>query len=184
MPSNTEQPPAALRERLKELAIQEVNTEDSDTQAKLQQQRCALLEEIEWESRIRNDSGEPVLVCYPQQWTVDGTIDPDAINSIDRAVEIPLRQSPDSWEAIAEHNETVAILVNEEYGEIHGENAAAFATFMNNHRAKPIEDASDETIEEFVREYYPRNAWPSKEAVPLVRESIEATLEIAKTLRG
>lgn len=133
--------------------------------------------------RIRRDPEGPVLVCYPETWVNDGVLDRDAIDSVDDAIERPLFPVPPAdWAAIDEHNRQVANRVSAEYGSAHGHNAAAFATYMSNHHALPVEDATPVMVDTFLAEYYPRNVWPPTAAAELVEESVTITLVTGESL--
>jgi len=77
----------------------------------------------------------------------------------------------------------VAAAVGDAYGDVHGANAAAFADFMSNHYARPVESATDVEIEEFLTEYFPRNAWPTDAQKAVVDESVELVFESAGATR-
>lgn len=127
--------------------------------------------------RIREDEGEPVLVCYPAEWVEDGVIRFERVEEVGQAVERPLFPSREtSWEAIASGNREVVARVRERHGRIHAENARAFADFMDNHCRRTIADATDADIAEFLDEYYPRNAWPSDDA----RREVERSIALAR----
>lgn len=133
--------------------------------------------------RIREEDGDAVLICYPIDWEGDGQVDPAAIDDLDRAIELPLRGSTEAeWELIAEENAAVVEAVAARHGEEHAANVAAFADFMNNHRARPITHATDADVAEFLTEYYPRNAWPSETQAALVEESVALARHIAESL--
>lgn len=166
--------PRAIRETAERLARQERRADDGDA-ARLRARREALLGEYGFTSRIRHDENRSVLVCYPSEWIDSGTIDRDAIDDLERAVELPLDAVDDdeSWSAIAAENRQLAARIRDLHGPVHGANADAFVAFMNNHRARSVRQTSDEDVEEFLAEYYPRNAWPSESERAVVEESIE-----------
>jgi hypothetical protein len=122
------------------------------------------------------------LVCYPEEWIDDGTIRFDLIEDTARAVERPLDvpASEADWESVDAHNRRIAEQVGETHGPVHGANATAFAAFMSNHYARPIESATDRMREEFLTEYFPRNAWPTDEQRSLVEESVAVAVETAR----
>lgn len=144
------------------------------------ERRATLVAEHDYESRIREE--DDTLVLYPEEWLEDGVVQFDRIEETDRAVEILLSGAgdPDQWQEIADHNDALAAAVAEEHGEIHGANARAFAAFVSNHYAKKIEQTTNKEIEEFLTEYYPRNAWPSEAEASLVEESVEKLLARAE----
>jgi ADP-heptose:LPS heptosyltransferase len=50
---------------------------------------------------------------------------------------------------------------------------------MGNHYLKRVGDATDAEREEFLTDYYPRNAWPSAEQEAIVEESLALAAEMA-----
>ena len=185
-----EELPEDDHEELPESVVEEAETltrrarraSDDAEAAAYRERRDELLAEHEFTARIREDDGDEVLVCHPVEWVVDGTIRTERIEEIDRAVEVHLDGAgdPDEWEKVAEHNETIARQVRERHGEVHGENAAAFAEYMNNHCAKPVEKASPREVELFLEEYFVRNVWASEAQEAVVEESVESTLAVAR----
>jgi hypothetical protein len=85
--------------------------------------------------------------------------------------------NPDEWDATDAHNRGIAAAVREDHGDVHGNNAQAFADFMSNHYAKPIEAATAGEVEEFLEEYFPRNAWPSDAQRSVVEASLDHVFE-------
>lgn len=114
-----------------------------------------------------------VLVLHPAEWIEDGTIRVDRVDDLSRAVERPLGGDPPEWEGVESHNREIATMVERERGEVHGANAHAFADFMGNHYARRVEAATGPEVEEFLEEYFPRNAWPSEAQRATVLESLE-----------
>lgn len=165
-------------ERLTRLAREA--SDESERDAYLSR-RAELLDDEEFESRVRSEDSREVLVLHPTEWLDDGTIRPDRIEDTDRAVEIPLTGpgDPDDWGAVHEHNEDVVERVRANHGELHGDNARALADFMENHYARPIESATAGELEEFRTEYYPRNVWPTEEQREIVDRSIAIVFETA-----
>jgi len=163
-------------ERLTRLAREA--SEESERDAYLTR-RAELLDDEEFEPRVRSEDSREVLVLHPAEWLDDGTIRPDRIEDTDRAVEIPLTGpgDPDDWEAVHEHNAAVVEQVRENHGEPHADNARALADFMENHYARPIESATAAELAEFRTEYYPRNVWPTEEQREIVERSIEIVFE-------
>jgi hypothetical protein len=167
-------------ERLTRLA-REVPVEE---EAELyREQREALLAENDFTARVREDDATETLVLHPQEWVEDGTIRPERIDDTDRAVELHLAgpTDPDDWETIEEHNRATARRVRAEHGDVHGANADAFADFMGNHYARRVETATSSEREEFLAEYFVRNAWPSEEQKAVVERSLE---HVERTARG
>lgn len=156
---------------------------DPDEASAYRGRRGELLAEHDFTARVREDDGIETLVLHPAEWVEDGTIRPDRIGEIDRAIEIQVAgpESPDDWDAVEEHNRAVARRVREAHGEVHGANASAFADFMGNHYAKPVEEATPEERREFLAEYFVRNAWPSEEQKKCVERSLQHVQAVART---
>ncbi|SNZ12994.1 hypothetical protein SAMN06269185_2007 [Natronoarchaeum philippinense] len=165
-------------ERLTRLAREAV---DEDEAAAYRRRRASLLDNHEFTARIREDETGDVLVLHPEEWIEDGRIHPDRIEDTDRATEISLEGpgDPDEWDDVRDHNEAIAEQVRDAHGDVHGDNAAAFADFMQNHLAKPVESATGEEIQTFLSEYFPRNAWPSETQQAEIDRSIELVFETA-----
>jgi len=170
---------AERAERLTRLAREAI---DDGEAAAYREERADLLAEHGFTSRVRADDDGETLVLHPDEWTEAGTIRPDRIDDTARAVEISLTGpgDPDDWNAVAERNREVAARVRAAHGEAHGDNAVAFADFMSNHYARPIESATPEEVAEFLTEYFPRNAWPSEKQRTIVGESVELALDAAE----
>ncbi len=133
--------------------------------------------------RIREEGDPPALVCYPADWREDGAVRVEAIESLDRAIELPLFPGDtEDWERVARANEQVVDRVAEEYGEAHASNARAFADFMDNHRGHRIANATDADVEEFLTQYYPRNVWADESAESLVEESVTTVRATAEAI--
>nr|WP_084186251.1 rnhA operon protein [Haladaptatus litoreus] len=158
-------------ERLTHLA----RTADGDEADAYRNERATLLAEQDFVARVREDETRSVLVLHPDEWLEGGTIQVERIDDTERAVEIPLDGpgDPDDWDDIDAHNRAVAAAVREQHGDVHGANAEAFADFMSNHYARPVESATDEEVTEFCTEYFPRNAWPTDEQKLVVETSVE-----------
>ncbi|MEF8784037.1 MAG: rnhA operon protein [Haloarculaceae archaeon] len=169
-------------ERLTRLAREAVD--DNEARA-YREARADLLADYDFEARVRQEDRD-TLVLYPSEWVVDGTVHPDRIEDIDRGIEQPLEGpgEADEWEAVAEHNRTVAEAVAAEHGEVHGANAHAIADFASNHYAKPIGDLTREERAEFLTEYFPRNAFPSDDQKAVVEESVRLVLEAVEDVTG
>ena len=165
-------------ERLTRLAR---NATDDDEREAYLAERASLLDPHDFTARVRNEDTRDVLVLHPDEWTEDGTIRVERVDDTDRAAEIPLDGpgDPDDWDEVDEHNRAVAVAVGDAHGDVHGANAAAFADFMSNHYARPVESATDGEVEEFLSEYFPRNAWPTDEQKAVVDESVELVFECA-----
>ena len=136
-------------------------------------ERDRLLEKHGFRARVRED-GRETLVLYPAEWVVEGTVHPDRVEDVDRGIERPLEGPGEAqkWETIAEHNSEIAASIAAAHGEVHGANARALADFASNHYAKPLEKLSPGEREEFLTEYFPRNAFPSDDQKAVVEESV------------
>jgi hypothetical protein len=170
-------------ERLTRLARDAV---DPNEAAAYRERRGDMLAEYGFTARVRGEGAEATLVLHPDSWVVDGDVVPSRIEDTDRAVERPLEGAVDTaeWDAVAAHNEAVAETIAEAHGEPHGANAEAFATFMSNHYARPVEQATDRMREEFLEEYFPRNAWPDDDQRAAVAESLELVARAASEERS
>ncbi|MFC5970646.1 rnhA operon protein [Halomarina salina] len=163
-------------ERLTRLARDAV---DPDEATAARERRSDLLDDYAFVARERDDD---VLVLHPAEWVADGSVRVERIDDTERAVEVPLEEPADDadWESVDAHNQSVVAAVRERHGDVHGDNAAAFADFMGNHYLKPIEEATDRMRAEFLAEYFPRNAWPSDDQRAVVEESVEKTMAVAR----
>ena len=182
MPSTTDPLPEVVCERVLKLTRRARRARsESDRQAALAT-RDRLLEEHGYYARLREDDAGPVLVCYPQAWREGGTVDPDAIESLDAAVELPLTGSDTdaSWEIVESINREIADHVAETYGPVHGATAAAFARYLSSHHSMEITDATVAQIEEFRAEFFPRNAWPEPEQWAVINRSLKLMLRCAR----
>ena len=142
------------------------------------ERRDGLVDEHDFTARVRDE--DDTLVLYPEEWVEDGTVQFDRIEDTDRAVEVSL-SGPDhgaEWEHVEDENQAIVDAVETEYGPAHAANVRAFADFMGNHYLKTVADATPEEREEFLTEYYPRNAWPSKEQESIVVDSVELVAEV------
>lgn len=130
----------------------------------------------------REREKDTTLVLYPDDWVENEDVQFERIEDTDRAIEQPLEAPAHeaNWETIEAHNREIVERIRKQYGETHGKNAAAFADFMGNHYAKPMEKATRTMREEFLTEYFPRNAWPSKKQRSVVEQSVKVTLETAR----
>jgi hypothetical protein len=154
---------------------------DGNERTAYRDEREELLDAHGYTARVReSDTGE-TLVLYPIEWVEDGTVRLDRITDTTRAVERSISGpgADADWDAIDAHNRAIASRVEDRHGEVHGATATAFADFMSNHYAKPIEAATTGEREEFRTEYFPRNAWPSDEQRRRVEESLRRIVEIA-----
>ncbi|MFB6360465.1 MAG: rnhA operon protein [Halobacteriales archaeon] len=179
-----ELPPGVVDEAVR-LSRRARNADDAEEAAAHRAERADLLGEHGYEARVRTEDSRTVLVCYPSDWRVDGVVDPDRINDLDRAVERPLTGpgDPDDWEAIEAHNRAIAAGVTDRHGPVHGATADAFADFMGNHLARRVETAGPAECGEFLDDYLPRNAWPSDEQLARAEESLQLVFETADAER-
>jgi hypothetical protein len=170
-------------ERLTRLARDAV---DESEAAAYRDRRASLLADHDYRARVRDDDSRDVLVLHPDEWLDDGLVQVDQIEDLDRGIERPLSGpgEADDWATVDEHNQAVVERVQSEHGEVHGENAAAFAQFMSNHYARAVESVTDAEKEEFLTEYFPRNAWPSDEQRDVVDESLRLAIAAGETLSG
>lgn len=149
-----------------------------DAAAAYRQRRDDVVDAHDFTARVREE--DDTLVLYPEEWVEDGTVQFDRIADTDRAVEVSL-SGPDhgaEWEEIEEENQAIVDAVETAYGPAHAGNVRAFADFMGNHYLKTVADATLDEREEFLTEYYPRNAWPSKEQESIVVDSVELVAEV------
>ena len=176
---NDDELPERTVERVERLTRLARDAVDDAEAAAYREERAKLLAEHDFTARVREDDAGETLVLHPEEWTEDGTIRTGRIEDTGRAVEVSLSgpDDPDEWDAVDEHNREVAARVREAHGDVHGDNAEAFADFMSNHYARPVESATSDEIAEFLSEYFPRNAWPSDEQRAVVDDSIEFVLE-------
>jgi len=174
-------PPEAVVEAAEQLTRRARDAVDAAEAAAYRRDRGERLAEHGYTARVREDETRDVLVLHPESWVEDGTVRTDRIADIDRGVEIPLSGPGEAadWEAIEEHNRDLVAAVRDEHGEVHGANASALADFMSNHYAKPVEDATGAELEEFLTDYYPRNAWPTDEQRSVVKKSVRLMFDAA-----
>jgi hypothetical protein len=165
-------------ERLTRLAREAGNPDERKDH---RERRAEVVADHGYTARVREEDAEEVLVLYPAEWIEEGLLRTDRIDDLDRAVERPLSGpgDPEEWDAIEEHNRSAVERVAETEGPVHGANARAFADFMGNHYARPVESADSPKIEEFLTEYFPRNAWPSAEQKAVVEDSIDLLVDLA-----
>ncbi|MFB6138283.1 MAG: rnhA operon protein [Halobacteriaceae archaeon] len=147
--------------------------------AAARERRREVLADYGYRARVRSDND--TLVCYPAEWLTDGTVDVDAVEDVDRAVEVPLTGAGDADRYVdaAARNEAVADRVASAHGPVHGANAAVFATFMSNHYARSVGTAGRREVAVFREDYFPRNAWPTDEQERALPESLALVFEAA-----
>ena len=143
------------------------------------ERRASIVDDHDFTARVRD--ADDTLVLHPAEWVDDGVVRVDRVDDTDRAVEVSL-SGPDhgaEWESVEADNEAVVAAVAEAHGAAHAANVRAFADFMGNHYLKRVGDATDAEREEFLTDYYPRNAWPSAEQEAIVEESLALAAETA-----
>lgn len=152
---------------------------DDDEAEAYRDDRDDRLADHEFTSRIRAE--DDTLVLYPEEWIEDGTVQFERVEDTDRAYELTLSGpgDPDEWEQVEEHNAELVERVGEEHGDVHRRNARVFADFMGNHYARRVETATEGEVEEFLTDYYRRNAWLSASAREAVEESIRCVFDVA-----
>lgn len=169
-------------ERLTRLARDAVD--DNATEA-YRARRDDLLADHGFVARVRDS--DDTLVCHPDEWLDDdGQVELDDVEDTDRAAEVSLSgpgEQGDYEDAVA-RNAELAARVRDEHGDVHGDNAAAFATFMNNHYARPMDTAGERERTEFREEFFPRNAWPSDEQRAVLEESLDLVFAVADEIGG
>lgn len=156
---------------------------DPNEAAAHRRRRDELLAEHGYTARVRSEDTDDVLVLHPVDWLDDeGTVRIERIDDVEDGIEVPLSGpgDTDDWDATEAHNRSVADRVADRHGEVHGQTAHAFADFMSNHYAKPVERATPAEVREFLEEYFPRNAWPTDEQRAVVEESVDLVRETAR----
>ncbi|WP_416838922.1 rnhA operon protein [Haloferax sp. DFSO52] len=142
--------------------------------------RDEFVEPYDFVARHRDE--DDVLVLHPAEWVDDeGTVRPAQIDDVDRGIERPLSGTGEDheWSTVEEHNAAIVDAVADEHGADHAANARAFADFLGNHYVRRIETAGAPEVREFVKEYYPRNAWPTTEQRSILSESLEFVFDAA-----
>ena len=170
------EPAVDAAERLTRLAREAVDPAEVDA---YRADRAETLADHGFTARVREE--DDTLVLHPEEWLEDGTVRVGRIEDTDRAVEVSLSGAgdPDDWEEIETHNAALVEAVAAEHGEPHGANARAFADFMGNHYARPMDSAGADEVREFLDDYFPRNAWPSEKQRDAVRASVRYVFEAA-----
>ncbi|MFC4449306.1 DUF7108 family protein [Halorussus aquaticus] len=180
-------------ERLTRLAREAVDDAEADA---YREDRADLLADHDFRARVREEDTGATLVLHPDEWvervapeeqrdeggeTAEVRIRTERIEDTGRAVEVSLSGpgDPDDWDSVEKHNRDIAEEVRREHGRVHGDNVAAFADFMGNHYARPVESATSTEVAEFLEEYFPRNAWPTEKQRAVVEESIDLVFEVA-----
>jgi len=154
---------------------------DGEEAAQYRDRRDRLLDAHGYTARVRGDDDPPTVVLHPADWLVDGTVQLDRIEDTDDAIERPLTGGGTAdYDAAAAANEAIVATVAATAAPVHADTAAAFATFMENHRARRLDTATADDIREFLEEYFPRNAWPTDDQERVVCRSLRYTLEAAR----
>src|SRR6056297_3040620 len=114
--------PADTQDEVERLTRLARNAVDEGAAAAYRDQRAALLDDHDYESRIREEDTGDVLVCYPAEWVADGVIQPEKVDDTDRGVEIRLSGpgDPDAWDDVEAENRAVVERVRADHGEAHG----------------------------------------------------------------
>lgn len=162
--------------RLTRLARRVADDTEADAYRTDRDERLA---DHEFTSRLRAE--DDTLVLYPEEWIENGTVQFERVEDTDRAYELTLSGpgDPDEWERVEDHNAELVASVGETHGEVHRRNARVFADFMGNHYARRVETATPAEVEEFLNDYYRRNAWLSESARESVEESIRHLFDAA-----
>ncbi|MFA9515625.1 hypothetical protein ACERIT_00135 [Halopenitus sp. H-Gu1] len=162
-------------ERLTRLAR---NATDPDAADAYRDRRSELVAEHEYTPRVRED--DDTLVLYPSEWVEDGTVKIDRIEETDRAVERSLSGAgdPDRYRTVAEKNAEIVARVDDAYGPDHAANVRAYGEFLENHHVRSLPEATIDDREEFLTEYYPRNAWPTDDQRAIVERSLAILSEL------
>ncbi len=164
--------------RLTRLARRAVDEAEAEAYRADREERVA---EHGFRTRIREEEARDVLVLYPAEWMVNGTVQFDAIEDTDRAIERTISGIGDAntYDRVNSHNRNIVARVRGDAGEVHAANANAFADFMGNHYVRHVGSATDAEVCEFLEEYYPRNAFPTDEQRAVVKTSLRLVFEVA-----
>jgi hypothetical protein len=154
---------------------------DRDERAAYRERRRELLADHGFTARVRET--DDTLVCHPDEWIEGDEVRLERVEDTSRAVERSLSGAgdPDDWTTIAAHNDRVVEQVAD-HCESHGANARAFADFMSNHYARPVESATESEIAEFRTEYFVRNAWPTDDQRETIERSLSLVFEVADAI--
>jgi hypothetical protein len=163
--------------------LERAAVDDSEATA-CRDKRRLLLSEHDYTARLRTDDGGEVLILHPDSWVRDTMVVPELVEDISRAIEVQLDGvgTPGEWDEVEAHNRAVVTRLREKHGAIHGDNGAAFADFMGNHYARPVEQATDAMIQEFLTEYFVRNAWPTDQQRAAVGRSVDLIVELGRNI--
>jgi len=138
------------------------------------------LGEYGFTARVREENRGEVLVLHPGECIEDDTVQVDRIDDTDRAIERRLSGPGEAseFDAVEAHNREIVAEIEDQWGAPHAANVSAFADFMGNHYVRRIETATGEEIEEFLAEYFPRNAFPTETQRETVEESVRLVFEL------
>ncbi|MHC3439252.1 DUF7108 family protein [Natrialbaceae archaeon A-gly3] len=152
-----------------------------DEREAYRRRRAEILSPHEYTARVREEADGDVLVIHPEEWHDGEVIRTDRIEDLSRAIEIRLEGAadPDDWDTVDAENRAIVEEIREEHGDVHAENAAVLADFMGNHYARPMASATEAELQEFLEDYFVRNAWPSEAQRAAIEESIELVFETA-----
>jgi hypothetical protein len=172
--------PEAVVDAAKRLSRLARDAVDENEAAAYRERRDEVLAEHAFRARVRD--GDETLVLHPAEWMEGDTVRTDRIDDTDRAYEIPLTGADvdGDWDAVEAYNADLVDDIEAEHGAVHAANARVFADFMGNHYVRRMDTASRAEVTEFLSEYYPRNAWPSKKQESVVRDSVELVFEVAE----
>jgi hypothetical protein len=167
----------AEAERLTRFAREAADDDEADA---YRADREARLAEHGFTARVREEDAGEVLVLHPEEWVDGGTVQVDDVEDTDRAIERRLSGPGEAgeFEAVEAHNREVVAEIETQAGQVHAENASAFADFMGNHYVRRVETATGDEINEFLGWYFPRNAFPSEAQREAVEESLRLVFEV------
>lgn len=147
--------------------------------------RDELLDRYDYVARVRDDrDGGATLVCHPAEWLDDdGTVRLENDLDTSRAAEISLSGPGEQgdFESAAATNDAVVEAVRGTHGDRHAANVRAFANFMANYYARPVDSATAAEVREFLEDYYPRNAWPTEAEASVVEDSLRYAFDLRET---
>lgn len=177
------EPPDDVLEEAKRLTRQSRAAVDPQEARAYLDRRDDMLAEHGLVARVREEPDGAVLVCYPTEWVDEaGVVRTERITDTDAAIEIRLSGTgpQGDWETADARNRELVESVRNRWGDVHGDNVAAFADFMGNHYARPVDTATAAEIREFLEEYYPRNAWPTPDQAAVIEDSLRHLFELAE----
>lgn len=168
----------AEAEQLTKFALDAVDESEATA---YRSRRDELVAEHDFVARVREEGTRHTLVLYPTEWVENGEVQFHRISKTSRAIERVLDGTGEEseWRAIEAHNQALVEQVESEFGEDHAANARTFADFMGNHYVRPMDSATRAELEEFLKEYYVRNAWPTETQKTIVQASLSRVFELA-----